>query len=351
MTTHLRPAALGVIAASVAMLTMGGVARGDTPPGLWDLARQPELRRTQEIHAGVSRLLVQDPGPREESRRGLQTRLERARAVLTDAGAAKSSDLRLRFDLGRILHELGNLKGDLALYAEAADVLKGALALAPDHPMAASAWGDLSLCLAHLHRPVEERDAGRAYVQRSRDEVERAHGLLNLAEAEMRVGNLDDAVADYEESMRLASRTGAPKGWLLAAWGLAVALDRAGNPHDALTRAASALAQDPKMNVLKKDPSVFYEPAWEVHWYLGLGELAAARAARSAALAATHYRAAEGHWSTYVAGAARRVDGAEDRWLPLAKAHLEQARAARGAAERRAGGPAAPLPSSEEPPF
>jgi tetratricopeptide (TPR) repeat protein len=102
--------------------------------------------------------------------------------------------------------------------------------------------------------------------------------LTNLAEVTMLGGDLEGAVRHYERAL---SRTSGGRDYLLALWGLAVALDRLGEHARALELAGKALhAEGGQMPVLRSD-GVFFEPEHELHYYESLGHEARAGAADS----------------------------------------------------------------------
>lgn len=138
--------------------------------------------------------------------------------------------------------------------------------------------GDRELALVRLFEPIQPSSA-----------------LLNLAEALMLLGDeasLARAIASYRRALALASDE--PADRVLALWGLAIALDRAGDHREAITTAQRAIQGDP---VPDDNPSlgidhrthgpmailhsilVFFEPAAEVHAYDALGWEALARRA------------------------------------------------------------------------
>ncbi len=224
---------------------------------MWDCAKDPAAGERYRLHLRVQEFM-HPPGPAE--RRIRELLLERARAELEMASAATSPDVRLRFDLGEVYQ-------DLRHYEEAVRVLEPALALAPRHSAAARAWLALAYSAAHLDRSREERDAYNAYLAVALDDRSTLSVLSNRAEAEMRLGNLDEAVAGYRDVIERIER--APFGQVedfvtlvLARWGLAVALDRDGDPADAEHQASIVSQQDPDERIIgaSEDDGVFFVP-------------------------------------------------------------------------------------------
>lgn len=344
--------AVALAAAGVASVAGGRSARADTPPSVWDIAKDPAARERWQLHVEVRRLLVPDPMPvvpglpffpggLAERERSLET----ARALLEQHDAVKSPDPVLRFDLGMVYQHLRH-------YEAAIQVLDEALKMAPTHPAAEEAWIELAYAHSHLDHPKEERAAYRHYLELASRPSSRATALLNLGESEMRLGNLEDAIADFREVVHIAS--GGPladdyRTSILGVWDLAVALDRAGDPQGAAVEARRAQNMD-LQRVIEDKEYVFFVPEHERLWYIALGKVEVAKQAADPVRAERAWRSVEQTWATYVhaAEATRHENDTLDRWLPLAKAHLAQARAQREAAERRVRAMPKPAPGSKK---
>lgn len=331
-------ARLGVAAAvTLGMLVaLPLAARADTPPSVWDRARDPALDETYRIHVEVQRRLAQrgrfDVG---------ESQTLAARAILERAGAERSPDVRLRFDLGAV-HLL------LRDHGRAAEVLKAALADAPEHPAADEAWIRLAFACGHLGDHACERSAYLEVLRRSTEELGRATPTLNLAETEMHLGNLKEAIAGYREALRIAGRMPTRETAPLAVWGLAVALDRSGDRPAAEAQAKFALELERSMGMrnLLRSTDVFFVPDYEVLWYEALGASARARAASTAAEAARQWSVAERCFSEYVrAGEAGKE---KDRWLDVAKARLAAVKVERERADKRRARSRVPLEEGED---
>jgi tetratricopeptide (TPR) repeat protein len=317
--------------ASFAMVASGrlNVAYADTPPSAWDRAKDPSLRHTWSLHVLVRELMSV---PNEDDLRNVQAAsLQRARDLLERAGVEKSPDVRLRFDLGELYQTLD-------MHARAIEVLRAALDAEPDHSGGKDAWISLAYAYAKLGRQREERDAYVEFLSREADNHARATALLNLAEAEMHLGNLDEAVARYRETLRLAATipfsSSAHETSVLAVWGLSVALDRAGDPAGSMEQAKLATMWDVGEQLIGHGPNVFFVPKYERSWYLGLAAMVHARDARDPRLSAMYWARAESQWNIYVTSALPA-----DRWYRLARAHRDYARSEKLAAERK------PVPS------
>ena len=146
----------------------------------------------------------------------------------------------------------------------------------------------------------------------------------NMAEVRMMTGDLSKAVGDYERAVHLARSNGAADGLslTLALFGMAVALDRLGEPVAAVERAAEALsAAGGNLDVLRS-PNVFFEPAAEIHWYEGLGHLAGAESADPGERS-VHLRRALDSWDHYL-----RLALEDDPWVELAARRRQELREA-----------------------
>ena len=162
----------------------------------------------------------------------------------------------------------------------------------------------------------------------------------------MALGDLDAAIRGYRESVSLVAGMGSATDRSLATtyWGLGVALDRAGNLEAGLGAIAIARAYDRGDSAITSTSGEwFFSPAWDSAWYFALGHWEHARAAKLTAARIEHYVLAVALWEEYLAKAP-----ADDRYLPIARAHLKQCEHERDVAmQRRPGGfaPKAPAPS------
>jgi tetratricopeptide (TPR) repeat protein len=336
----------------VAFVLAPAAAFADTPPTAWDAARDPLVRERWALHVRVERLLAPARGDDDtppDPRLDRELRHEAARAMLEEADAAHSPDVRLRFDLGRVYYELGEDQGGrVDLFRKAIDVLAPAVDAAPDEPGATEALQTLVYAYAKTNRPREELATWRRYIPRLVDDRGRVVSMMNMGEAEMRLGHVEDATATFREVIRLCGELpntpSAGSTYALTLFDLAVALDRSGDARSALDTAARAS----RMNVIDsrgiptdgatliaQDPNVFFVPEWEREWYLALVAGAAAREAKDARRAAFLWRSAEDHWDRYVDRAS--AAGGKDAWLAIAKLRLERTHTERVAADARAG--------------
>jgi tetratricopeptide (TPR) repeat protein len=342
-----------IVATAVAVALLGSIARvasADTPPSSWDVAKDPAARERWALHVRVERLLMppRDDEGVADPRLDMELRLEAARSMLEAADAAHSPDARLRFDLGTVYYELGDRQGGrLDLYRKAVDVLAPAVDAFPDHTASTVALVELVYAYAKMNRPREELAAWHRYIPRLMDDRARVTAMMNMGEAEMRLGQIDQASATFHEVLRLCGElpnsSGVGSTYVLALFDLAVALDRSGDPRGALETASKAA----RMNVIGSgmtattgawliahDRGVFFVPEWEREWYLALVAGAAAREATDARDAAAHWMEAERHWNRYVDQSTGA--GGTDSWLPIARVRRDRAHSERVAAEKRA---------------
>lgn len=323
----------GAAAAVAISLALAGVARGDTPPSMWDRAREPSIAESYRLHVEVQRRLAQ------HDRFDINdAHYRNARTLLERYGAEKSRDPRLRFDLGLVYLKLED-------HEKAAKVLKSVLDEFPDHSAAEDGWLRLAYACGHTGDHECERKAYGHVLRLSTEEIARATPTLNLAETEMHLGNLREAVDGYREALRIAGRVPSHETAPLAVWGLAVALDRSGDRVSAEKEARFALELSRSMGGrnLLRSAGVFFVPAHEVNWYEGLGAVAQARASTSPTEIVNLWRAAEQSFTAYVRGAEREKN---DRWLDLAKIRLAAVKGERERAEKKHG--KAPIPNVDD---
>jgi len=231
----------------------------------------------------------------------------RARLMLMEAlrtleriDAPASPDPRVRFLHGRLLQRVGR-------DVDAVEALRAAIAFAPSHPSVSEAWFSLAVSFARLGRTEEEIRAYDEWLAREPSAKDRAVGYSNQAEGYMAAGKLHEAVRGYRRAVDLAHDNA------LAHWGLAVALDRSGNPAGALREAAAALTYDPDAKQLGS-PNVFFVPARDRFWYRALGAMARAQSAPDDALRSLWWERATLLWQQYLDAAP-----VDDRWAPIAR--------------------------------
>lgn len=288
-------------------------ARADTPPSVWKRAQDPAEKARWSLHLEVRRILS---GPRLSPFPSLiEVELRRARDLLEQAHAEQSNDVVLLFDLGLVYESL-------ELHEKAIAVLEPALAKGGDHPAAPEAWMKLALAYAKLDRPADERRAYIEFLARATEPDERGIALYNFAETEMRLGHLAESIRAYRDALDYSKqfvRSG--NTYVLALWGLAVALDRYGDLTAAERESERAVQSDPYDRIIDDHDSVFFVPSYERAWYLGLGASARARTTPDLRLALRFAQKAEAHFQEYVMRATEK-----DRWKNLAEKKLAAAK-------------------------
>jgi tetratricopeptide (TPR) repeat protein len=347
------------VAAFCAVAVVGGAgafaisAEAETPPSVWDLAKDPAEQGRWALHMQVERLMhpaIGEGGLRFDD----ELRLEAACALLEEADAAHSPDVRLRYDLGTVYSALSSRQRRLDLEQKVIDILAPVLAgpLEPDDSAATGALEALVYAYAKLDRPTEELATWRRYIPRLVDDRVRATAMMNMGEAQMRLGRVDEALGTFREVVRLCGELpntpSVGSTYVLALWDVAVALDRSGDPRGALETAAKAAHVDlggrTGAYLISRDPDVFFVPEWERLWYLALGAAAEAREAQDPRDAAVLWASAEHSLDQYVerSSSGGGAAGGKDPWLAIARVRLDRARAERQGANKKAA--AAKLP-------
>lgn len=328
-------------------LFLARTALADTPPSVWDRARDPATADSYRVHLEVQRRLAQAP-PRDLGFSGAgESQKDTVRAMLERLHAEKSPDVRLRFNLGLVYLMLSTSQAP-TYYKRAAEVLGSALALAPDHPAAEEGWSRLAEACGHIGNHDCERRAYGEVLRLTTEEGDRGTSTLNLAETEMHLGNLKEALEGYREALRIASRSPSRTLAPLAMWGMAVALNRSGDRIDADKQALAVLELQTSsgLNGLLRSSGVFFYPDYGLGWYDGVGAAALARKpGATPAEAARHWKTAEDAFAGYIRAATR--PGVKDRWLDLAKVRYATAKAEREKAEKKRGKPA-PQPQLDD---
>lgn len=305
-----RAVAVVVLAGLGPALPLGTAAGSED---IWQRAAVPRLARDRAVYRLVETMLVrlQELPPSGGSRAML---LDQAERLLRDARADQSPDIRVRAQYGRVLELLTHLGADddrQGTLARSESVLEQTIALDPDHPVAIDARYALAIAYARLGKPRKEIEVYDALLDRETSPERRATVLCNQAEAYMILGELDRAITGYRASVRLGSDNPLPH------WGLAVALDRSGDPDQAIAEVNDALRQDPEARQLH-GPDVFFVPAYDRFWYDALGAMARARNQKGAPMAALWWKEAEMHWGRYIDAAAP-----DDRWTRIAHSRSE----------------------------
>jgi tetratricopeptide (TPR) repeat protein len=313
-----------VLATALALAGAACPARADTPPSVWDKARDPSVSEHWALHLRVQHLLSSprddESDVRLEPKRDAELRAEAALALLEDVGAATSPDVRLRFDLGDVLYALARRSERTDLYERAARTLEGALALGPDASGSTEALDELASCYGKLDRSREELETWHRLIPRLLDPRSRALDSYNMAEAEMRLGRVDDALGTLHDVLRqCAELPNTSSTYVLTLWDVAIALDRSGDPRGALQTAVQAAQQSAidsngylttGRGLLKHDDGVYFVPAYERDWYLALGSEALSKQDKDPREAAAYLAEALQEWDEYITQATAAGAGA-----------------------------------------
>lgn len=295
------------------LLTVSGAA--NARPGLWQRARDPASVRAENVSRVIERLL--------DARRDADRDDELARdfalaavAAADLAGAEQLPGVRLHCLLGIALSDAG-------LYRRAHQVLTRALAEGPEGQLAVRCAFAASIAAAHLGHTDLEIGALTRTIELGFIPDLQAQAYCNRAEAWMRRGDLARALADYRAGLVLGTE---PALQALCYYGLGVALDRGGDTPSAWQALDVALGIRLPLNVYASDdalelPTVFFVPDYEVHYYKGLSQMAAARK-QPEEQRRPYYERAYAHWQRYLAGAEK----AADRWLTQARLHAATCR-------------------------
>lgn len=297
-----------------------------TPNG-WERAKDPMASHDWIVHVQVRRMMTEplagidgDVFP-DHGSSYRDAQYARALLALNDAFRRGSRDPLLRLDLGELLSLQER-------YKDAAEVLAHVLAEAPSVPGAHNAWLSLAFAYAHLDDPVNEAHAYETYLRDEEESRDRTVATLNLAEANMRLHRLPEAIEGYREVETTAGKDPSRTS-VLAVWGLAIALDRLGDTRGAAEQAKLATTLDPEDRdrlvrpVIGDATTVFFVPPYERYWYLALGSTEDAKKADSARDAAFYWGRAVTLWKTYLAPAESIAH--PEAWNSIAKAHLATA--------------------------
>jgi tetratricopeptide (TPR) repeat protein len=288
---------------------------------MWEVAKDPAARERYRVHLDVERKLASLPDPRDRGTTAVRALvLDSALAELADADAENSPDVRLRFDLARVQYMR-------EVYTGLIPLLRGALLQAPDHPQATQGYWMLALAYARADNTTEELANYELYLARESDPGGRATAIMNRAEGYMRIGRLQEAMDGYRETEAMGGDTLAS-----SRWGLAVALDRYGDPGGALATARRAFEVDPDLKMVLDKRVVFFVPEYDRLWYVALGMQATAASASRASMAARALLSAELAFTAYLAQA--RAHG--DAWIHVAEMRLASVKKKRADADARA---------------
>ena len=261
------PLSSSVCCPSPAALVLARPALADTPPSVWDRARDPATADSYRVHLEVQRRLAQAP-PRDLGFSGAQeSQKDTVRAMLERLHAEKSPDVRLRFDLGLVYLLLGTSQAP-TYYKRAAEVL-GVRARARARPSGRRGRpGHGSRRRAGTSAITSASGARTARCSGSRPRrPTAATSTLNLAETEMHLGNLKEAIEGYREALRIAvafavaharaARDVGPRG-------RARSLGRPHRRRQGGARRRSSCRRSSGLNGLLRSSGVFFYPDYEL---------------------------------------------------------------------------------------
>jgi len=317
----------GSTAAVLAVLLAASTVADARSPGVWQRASDPQAAVAESLHHDFEKLLIQlrhlrsDPAMRQEKASDAMRNLEQAHAET-------STHIGLRLDFALVAEILGEELESLEEWRRAAAAFQSVLAEAPDHPRAVNAFFQLGICFAKLRRAEEEIVAYDEFLARETDVNARATALYDRGDAHMLLAQhqpeqLQLALNDYRSALVLEPDLRP------AHWGLAIALDRSGDAPGAIAQAKVALGYDPLEQYISK-PLVFFVPEYDQYWYEALSAMARAEQVEVGPSVVLLWEIAVVKWSAFVA-----LAESDDRWLPLAKAHLASSQRHLDEAKRR----------------
>ncbi|HVU53366.1 MAG TPA: tetratricopeptide repeat protein, partial [Polyangia bacterium] len=266
-----------VLATALAAATVGDGPRGAAAAGPSFCERVAESSRDRPARLGAEAEALLGEQPRSPEK------LARAEALAREAVAAAPDDFGL-------LMLLADASERAAKPAQALAALERACPRAPRGVAATACWSHLGVVRSRQGRFAEGIVAyERLIASGDADATTRT----NAAELLMAEGRLGAAEELYREAIRL--ETAAPvvgrietsHALVLATYGLAVVLDREGQPEAAREMMARALLLDPRHATLtaaeQPDADVFFVPDGDVYYYLGLAAEVAGDADEGAA--------------------------------------------------------------------
>lgn len=354
-------------AAAVIITLLAKSASADTPPNVWDLAKNPNAYQQWREHVRLSQSVEMLDELKEIGGRTNETHRAAALAVaqtaLDESVAPKTP--WLLYDQAAITMARASILRSAGEWQKAIELLEPLTKSFDGTLFGQEVWLKLAECYVQVERTPDEIRAYDQVIARAVVPEGTITPLLNQGEAYMRAGDVDAAVPQFREVYRLAgmSPTGNEVG-VLAQWDLALALDRSGDEGGAIAAAKTATHMDARCLAITKlhtamittqctgdevaflivpqglfpvseqNDSVYFVPSYERSWYLALGREALALDASSPKEAADHWKWAETEMMTYVSQATIHTG---DKWLDLAKKRLDTIRKHRLEADTRAG--------------
>jgi tetratricopeptide (TPR) repeat protein len=303
--------ALLALALGAASMTTSSSAAAEL--SVWSLAREPKLRTEEQVRRNVDQLLATYQYHRNKPTTVARVLLLRdAKRQLDKVKAARSRDPLLRYQLAQVHYGLYEFERDDEHLATAAKHYRWVARSSAPALVRADALNELAICHARLgHHGKETAAYGQALAIEPHVET-RAVLLANRAEGFMVQGRIEEAVRGYRASLASSPSVALHVLGPTTYWGLAVALDRAGDLEGAFKQITLARSYDPG-DVRLSGPNWFYVPSYDEHWYQALGFWHLARVAPRREVKLQSYLAAIGSWARYINAAAPT-----DHWLALA---------------------------------
>ncbi len=306
--------ALASIAAGAILL---GAAVASASPSRWARVRDPSLDQQEAVLAEAEALELRYKNAKRLRKDDTGAELgkiylRQARDLLEQGGIGRARDPAVRFRLAEVYHRLGE-------DAKAAPLLEAILRDNPPAPVLVDTLSALAISYARLGRHEEEIKAYTRALLLEPHSWARATLLANRAEAYMVLGDITAAVAGYRQALSLLSSIEMIIGpGATTLWGLAVALDRAGDLDSGLAAVQLARTYDAADKGITGS-DWFYVPWYDKYYYRALGFWSAARAATVNMAKDEDYRQSIAAWEEYIASALP-----DDKWLTLARARLRQ---------------------------
>ncbi len=342
---------------AIAIALAAGTAHADTPPTIWDLAKNPDAYKQYEHHVLIERDIdivseLQEDTQEVGTLQSLMS-LDHARTVIE--GIIEPKTPLLRFDEAWVLTKRG-------LWAQALPILEGLTHDVGTSTFSQEVWEKLAEAYVHVERTNDEIRAYDEVLARSMSDVDQVTPLLNQGEAYLRAGDANAAVAQFRQVLHLtATIPNLNSVEMLAEWDIALALDRSGDPRAAREAARAATRLDQRcvgivghdvlvlsgpdcarvqmfivppglFPIAKENKSVYFVPDYERDWYLALGYEALAVEGGGSQPTKPYWRDAEAHMMSYVVGATQATN---DKWLDLGRQRLDELRKRRAASEAK----------------
>jgi tetratricopeptide (TPR) repeat protein len=320
-------------------LVFGGLTltqRAFAQASIWDAARDPRLRRAEQLLSRVETQFYEAARARARARSGntllllgllgLDSDSLNDKATILAAirllevnRATELPDRRLWFLLGRLYVATGESPAELS---RGRDVLEKALRMAQSSPLAPNGWYELGILYARLDDPAREYDAYTHALEAMWDPDRRASTFYNRCDTDTRLRKLKEAVSDCQTAISLAQD---PMTQVLAYLALGVALERSGDlPAGLKALAIAANMRVPSTSVRLMDfvlalNEVFFVPPYEEAYIRGLTDMAVARSAPDPKIGAAAYKDAIGHFEEYL----KRAEPDREPWVVNARRLLE----------------------------